>query len=548
MVITWFVHHTLRPVCLESRVIQLFGHAVTWIEDLRNAWADALDPLLPFSIHIVVPRPSQIRMQRATCHILLEQNKPDHRAGLVLTASIEGTANDGIMQGAYSVPTRLQLQDVIDTMGIAQHCINRPCSLLRGRQLLPTHDLTEVNAGQSLRVRIGLPAPQPAEQIVDELPFDALALMQCFQFNPNAPSFVPGTLNIVSQPEWTQDLYQLWGTSAVENDGVRVANFLTWFVSPANGRMRCLYSRQVSLVEDFSSWERVLRQAWIDLLDPTAAVEFVVVVPQPEQMEPMIAGHVVLVQHAIETMSSPLVTISDVAIHQGKPFRVVITVNENARSRDFLQGVGYDRNCYLEAAQCQLRHGTLAISEGRVIPVRDGDCIYVQITRPFLPSDWTPPIVPFTPGVEGQSFLQIHSQLKHRQSPKQYRESNPNPVQLVTWYVDQEHPICRSFRCVLVSSHDCLAKCAEELWDDVLKGQTCHMYAVDTMCKVMPNVEHEEICFLLSREPQSNAAVVLLESALDTGREVAVEHVGIFAADNAPLQSLWTHLQGRPGS
>ena len=72
MVITWFVHHTLRPVCLESRVIQLFGHAVTWIEDLRNAWADALDPLLPFSIHIVVPRPSQIRMQRATCHILLE--------------------------------------------------------------------------------------------------------------------------------------------------------------------------------------------------------------------------------------------------------------------------------------------------------------------------------------------------------------------------------------------------------------------------------------------------------------------------------------------
>ena len=57
-----------------------------------------------FSIHIVVPRPSQIRMQRATCHILLEQNKPDHRAALVLTASIEGTANDGIMQGAYSMP------------------------------------------------------------------------------------------------------------------------------------------------------------------------------------------------------------------------------------------------------------------------------------------------------------------------------------------------------------------------------------------------------------------------------------------------------------
>ena len=70
---TWFVHHLRRTACLRPRDIQLSDHPIMWIEELRNAWMDLLDPRLPFSIHVVKPRPPQFRSQRHACHIILEQ-------------------------------------------------------------------------------------------------------------------------------------------------------------------------------------------------------------------------------------------------------------------------------------------------------------------------------------------------------------------------------------------------------------------------------------------------------------------------------------------
>ena len=49
-VITWYVDHVRRPTCRQPRVVRMYGHAATWIEDLRHAWADALDRHSAFSI------------------------------------------------------------------------------------------------------------------------------------------------------------------------------------------------------------------------------------------------------------------------------------------------------------------------------------------------------------------------------------------------------------------------------------------------------------------------------------------------------------------
>ena len=43
-VTTWFVHHVHRPSRSCPRLVQPLGNAVTWIADLRTAWADLLDP------------------------------------------------------------------------------------------------------------------------------------------------------------------------------------------------------------------------------------------------------------------------------------------------------------------------------------------------------------------------------------------------------------------------------------------------------------------------------------------------------------------------
>ena len=116
---TWYVHHLRRTACIRPRDIQLSDHPIMWIEELRNAWMDLLDPRLPFSIHVVRPsKPPQFRTQQQACHILLEQGHQPTRAAIVITALFEGPAHDGISQGAYSVTRQLDLRQVIDTMEI----------------------------------------------------------------------------------------------------------------------------------------------------------------------------------------------------------------------------------------------------------------------------------------------------------------------------------------------------------------------------------------------------------------------------------------------
>lgn len=213
-VTTWYLHHGLRPICRRPRSVRLDGHVVTWIDDLRTAWADFLDPTMPFSIHLVHPRPPQFRVSRSTCHLLLEQGRTQTQAGVILTALLEGSPNDGMIQGAYSTANRVDLQTIISTMEIGQMCVGRSCNLVVNRQILPPVEWIDVHTGQSVQVSVASPGADPIEQDLAHLRFDDLSLMQtsdaCFQFNPDAPAFDPNLPSIHLQPEWLQDLQHMW--------------------------------------------------------------------------------------------------------------------------------------------------------------------------------------------------------------------------------------------------------------------------------------------------------------------------------------------------
>ena len=57
-----------------------------WIDELRHAWHDVLDHRVPFSIHIVKPRPPQFTTQPHACHIILEQRPRPGFVSIVSTA------------------------------------------------------------------------------------------------------------------------------------------------------------------------------------------------------------------------------------------------------------------------------------------------------------------------------------------------------------------------------------------------------------------------------------------------------------------------------
>lgn len=179
-IISWYVDHVHRPRCNRPRVVQLVGNAVTWIEDLRAAWADQMDPSTTFSIYIVRPRPPQFRVQRSVCHLLLEQGRSDNLAAVVLTSLFAGYPNDGIIQGAYSVTGPVNLPSIIRTMDITQFCAGRRCAWLHDGPLLNQDAWLPVWSGTSLRIRIDQIPPEEPDitRELERLHFDDLSIMQ----------------------------------------------------------------------------------------------------------------------------------------------------------------------------------------------------------------------------------------------------------------------------------------------------------------------------------------------------------------------------------
>ena len=462
-VTVWYVHHTRRPACLRPRYVNLARNPLTWIDALRHAWGDLLDVGLPFAVHVVRPMPPQFRSFRSACHILLEQAPNELSAAVVLTTLFEGTARDGMIQGAFSISTRTNMADVIRAMDTAHYCAGHLCTLFANGRAIPEPEWIDVTTGSSLYLRVS--AHDLVDEDAEELRqhFEDLALMQTsgFRFNPDAAAFQPGSGPIQAQPEHLQDLFVCWDNCAFAwEEESRAAHVLTWFVAPGRGQRRCLQSRRVTLFQDFSQWEAKMKARWRDVIDPTAPVSFVVVQPAPPHMEPSISAHVLLIQHELITMSSPLVTIYDSAINHGLPFRVVVTLNERANTAEIIEALGYTRDCHCPGTVCAFRFERMLLQPGSHIAVRDGHCISVSVSRTILPENWQPPIIPELPGTEGLSLLQSRTSLVRAQN---------GPKEVPTWFLHgRRQPHCSKPRFVPFDDNFSLAEVLRGVWFDVV--------------------------------------------------------------------------------
>ena len=102
---TWFVHHEQHPRCGAPRPIRLDNAIITWIEEFRYAWRDVWDYNIPFSIHLVRPRPPQPRHHAYACHLLFEQAKPPTSScRCYYTPYLKGPDRDALQQYAMSLP------------------------------------------------------------------------------------------------------------------------------------------------------------------------------------------------------------------------------------------------------------------------------------------------------------------------------------------------------------------------------------------------------------------------------------------------------------
>eukprot|EP00435_Cladocopium_sp_Y103_P016108 s4736_g4.t1 len=237
-----------------------------------------------------------------------------------------------------------------------------------------------------------------------------------FQFRLAARAFQPGNLAHLGIDDTIHDLHSQWTDRAFSWEGeAPTAQFLVWYLAPGGGRLRCLYSKRVTLSEDFWNWKNQMQAVWRDDLIPGIDCDIVAVSPRPTHLEPGTAGHAILVQIPQVEITSILISVFDHAINAGHPFKQAHAVPAHITAREIITAVGYHWDCS-QIAQCEvfLRGQNLQLDEH--IRSADGDAFDLFVTRPMLPVTWIAPFMPHRPGSEGLNLVQTGARLMPRKS------------------------------------------------------------------------------------------------------------------------------------
>ena len=428
-VTTWYVDGTCVPYNDQSRKALLGDDFTEWIDELRRVWQDRADATEDIDFAFVQPTPPSSPL--AEIHILLYQQIDSEHVGLIVTKY-----DNAVLQGApYSTALVCErpvtLKHVLKPLGKVNDCS------WQGVQCTAWHEGHELtNEGSSFTHGVNIQVHIYRQKLVswasDDDEVDEVNHMQhtvcpVSSFNVDAAEYIPGRPFIATLPEHMQDLHALWETKAFSWEGEeRKTSVQTWYLNPGAQRLRSSYCRKVHLFEDYMQWERLMKQAWTDELQPNQPVFFFIVQPTPVALEHDIAAHILLVQEPTLDQVASLVTIFDSAIHQGHPFRIAVVTHEHITQNEILERVGYaeEFRIFQEMIQCTFQHSAFTFPIGTAVPGRDGDNIVMMVQRSSVPNDWNPPFLPVAPGMEGIQFLQRDVRL-HRTKKKQGEEPQP---------------------------------------------------------------------------------------------------------------------------
>jgi len=493
-VITWFIDHHAHPICRQPRFVTLNGEVITWIDDLRIAWADELDPNTEFSIQIVRPRPPRPRHQRQNLHLILEQNRPAQRVAIILTALFENAISEGLIQGAYSTPNRLDLGTVIDIMNIRDACAHQFCRVAFDHQILFAGTFFEAAPGSSVRIHIE-PDDDDSDNAHDR--HDEVTLMQCSSglqwtprrrsnlvqaadssmLNPMAPEFVPGTCHLYTQNEFVQDLFEHWQDVAISFEGeAHSARVITWFLDHSYLYPKCIDPRTIVLYDDFGQWENQIRAAWADRLQGDCSVEIYLVSPTPPNLEPGVAAHIVVIAAPRDDWISVLVTMFGPE-QTSRQTRVAITTHEHLSFDRVIQAIG--ANSIGIGALCNLWYEQHQFIASQLYPGRSGYSLVLHTPNTFTLSDSQEldslPQLPSEPEVWYVQSDDMH--LLQRSATQQAMPSfvsrslnKVSETRLATWFLDSDcQPVCFHSRLVVIpngSDSDAVFRAFRDTWQD----------------------------------------------------------------------------------
>ena len=435
-IITWYVDGHYVPSNDQHRPVVLGDDFNDWEADIRRAWHDLEDPSLPIDFVFVQPVPPPHPVGQV--YILALQKIPATSRATVVTMYDDAYRQCAPYSAAVLVSASASKRDIIESAGKTADCSTLPgvtCSVWHwGRELTDNRDFRAEN-GFGFNLLIHRPflhgwddAEANNENVLMQIDSTSVNAATsetgvCSALDAVAPSFFPTRRNLWDHSDFVNNLHTIWRKRAApQQDGSVVIQVATWYLAPGREIHRCLHSRQVTLAEDFTQWETLMRSAWSDIDHQQLPIDFALVYPEPPFLEPVAAVHILLVQQPIEAATGCLVTIFDAAVTADHRRQAVI-VNEAIRFENVLALTGY----HLIRADFTLTHALMPIKPGFQVVGRDGAALNLQVHRNFLPAA--------SPDVGHMQFLQLHTILqqnphasRHFEDPSLLQQGNsPNP-------------------------------------------------------------------------------------------------------------------------
>ena len=129
---TWYIHHLTHRICRAPRAVRLHGDSATWKQDLLEPWQAQLEPTLPTSLSVVVPKPPGTIFECIMAHVIIEQGtRRDFTIGMISLYSVHRpSAQDE--RAAYSLPTIMNGGLAMRIAEVQTVCQRWRCSLRVG--------------------------------------------------------------------------------------------------------------------------------------------------------------------------------------------------------------------------------------------------------------------------------------------------------------------------------------------------------------------------------------------------------------------------------
>ena len=323
--------------------------------------------------------------------------------------------------------------------------------------------------------------------------------------NPHAPAFVPGLLPIEGMNEFVQDLHRLWLAESFSWEGEQPsALFTTWMVDHSGAFKHCTRPRNIRLGSDFHVWEAQIRAVWRDELVGDPILEFHLVSPTPPRPQNQVVGHIIVIQHADESLVTSLVSVMDNTIraHHGRTQRMAVTTHEHILLEVLLDVVGYAQVCIPEDSPkvCRAWYFDERMRLQHPLPGRSGYGISINVHLRTRPGPRAMNMLQLsakilsTPAVNPEGERQTQGQVAHTPGPPQLHLDRllpedtthcTRPVRLIRGHIDvtslptfveaalpiSEKSVQHELRCF---GHDCkvwvlgegaLAICFPQTWE-----------------------------------------------------------------------------------